>query len=141
MDGSAALEEDDNWTGKSQPSRTPQSHIKSLGGISRTERLRDSINTTKILAQLQGCVLGKLELTAQQVASAKILLDRTLPVLIAAEVNVQHVDIPKPKDILNRIQELIQNNPHLLQTIQLQAIECENATIIEDSSVLSNNQE
>jgi hypothetical protein len=50
-------------------------------------RVRDRINSTKIVNKLQAHVDGSEDMTQTQIQAARILLDRTVPVLKAKEVN------------------------------------------------------
>ncbi len=52
----------------------------------QTEACREKIRTSHIIRRLQLHFNGKLELSSAQLTSAKLLLDRVLPVLTAAEV-------------------------------------------------------
>lgn len=49
------------------------------------QMVRDKIQASQLINRLQDHVDGKVELTAAQVNSAKILLDRSLPVLQSVE--------------------------------------------------------
>lgn len=59
----------------------------------RTRKIRHDVETrTKIQAaqiinRLHGCIMGKLDLSAQQVSAAKVLLAKVLPDLQATDVN------------------------------------------------------
>ena len=50
------------------------------------QKVRDRIDTTVILRTLGNHVTGKEEMSATQIQAARILLDRTVPVLRAVEV-------------------------------------------------------
>lgn len=47
---------------------------------------REKIQAAQIINRLHGCVMGTVELTAQQVAAAKVLLAKVLPDLQATEL-------------------------------------------------------
>lgn len=49
------------------------------------QMVRDKIQASQLINRLQDHVDGRVELTAAQVNSAKILLDRSLPVLQSVE--------------------------------------------------------
>jgi hypothetical protein len=51
-------------------------------------RVRDRIKTGKIINKLQGHVDGTEEMTQTQIQAARILLDRTVPILKAREVSM-----------------------------------------------------
>ena len=42
-------------------------------------RLRERIRAGKMIGQLQKCVMGEIEMSPQQVAAARILLNKVLP--------------------------------------------------------------
>jgi hypothetical protein len=48
-------------------------------------RVRERIDTTKVVKRLQRCALGDEEMTQTELTAARILLDRTVPVLKAIE--------------------------------------------------------
>lgn len=57
-------------------------------------RVREKIDTTLLVDKLTAHVKGDIEMTATQVNAARILLDRTVPVLKALEVTTnQDTDI------------------------------------------------
>lgn len=49
------------------------------------QKARERIAATKIITKLQKCVEGDIEMDAQQVAAARILLSKVLPDLKATE--------------------------------------------------------
>lgn len=55
--------------------------------IRQDEQTRAKIQAALIIGRLQDCVLGKVVLDAQQVSSAKALLNKVLPDLQSVEVN------------------------------------------------------
>jgi hypothetical protein len=60
------------------------------GPLSRVEKMeawRKSFDTTLLIKKLNGHVLGTAELSATQIAAAKILLAKTVPDLKAVEVS------------------------------------------------------
>jgi hypothetical protein len=48
--------------------------------------VRDKIDTTLIVRKLAGHIEGSQDMTATQIQAARILLDRTVPVLKAVEI-------------------------------------------------------
>ena len=55
------------------------------------QRTRDRIESTAIIKKLHQHVMGEIDMTPSQIASAKLLLDRTVPPLKPAE-NAPQVD-------------------------------------------------
>jgi hypothetical protein len=51
-----------------------------------SQSTRDKIKAAQIINRLYACVMGKVEMTPQQVASAKTLLGKVLPDLQATQV-------------------------------------------------------
>jgi len=81
------------------------------------EDVRDKIDSVLIVKKLTDHINGKNDLTPTQVASAKILLDRTVATLTATEIT--KVDaLPAEADLLSAIQRIILSNPMLLSTLQ-----------------------
>jgi hypothetical protein len=59
------------------------------------DMVRAKIQATTIINRLMGCIRGKVELSPQQVAAARILLDKSLPNLNSTEVTgVSHTAGP-----------------------------------------------
>jgi hypothetical protein len=58
-----------------------------LSRIEKMEAWRKSFDTTLLLKKLNGHVLGTAEMTATQIAAAKILLAKTLPDLKQVELS------------------------------------------------------
>lgn len=79
----------------------------------RQSRLRDSINGGMCIERLQRHVRGEQDMSASQVSAAKILLDRVLPVLMSAELQVQRIEVPRPEQIIDRINMLLASHPEL----------------------------
>lgn len=50
-------------------------------------RVRERIDSSRIVKRLQATALGEDEMTSGELQAARILLDRTVPVLKALEVN------------------------------------------------------
>lgn len=48
-------------------------------GIVHDQNTRDKIQAAQIINRLQGCVMGEIELSSQQVNAAKTLLNKVLP--------------------------------------------------------------
>lgn len=83
----------------------------------QADTCRMSIKTTHIVRRLQQNLDGELEipLTPTQVQSAKILLDRTLPVLQAMEVT--QADLPPeegPLEIAEQMREAVKEHVRLM---------------------------
>ena len=83
----------------------------------QADKCRLSIKTTHIVRRLQQNLDGELEipLTPTQVQSAKILLDRTLPVLQAMEVT--QADLPpeeSPQEIEEQMREAVKEHVRLM---------------------------
>lgn len=58
----------------------PSQHAKEIRiPATYANRLRTRIKAAKVLTRLQDCVMGKIEMDAQQVAAARILLNKVLP--------------------------------------------------------------
>lgn len=55
--------------------------------IRHDEQTRAKIQAAQIINRLHGHVMGKVELDAAQVSSAKVLLNKVLPDLKAVEIN------------------------------------------------------
>ena len=70
-------------TGKSRPPMPGSGKPK---GVRASDRTRENIRVGVILERLDGAFSGKYELTAVQVAAAKILLDKSLPNLTATDI-------------------------------------------------------
>ena len=72
------------------------------------ERQRARIDTTLILGKLAGHIVGDDEMSATQIQAARILLDRTVPVLRAVEVQgnqeVRDVKTIRTADLLDAIE-------------------------------------
>jgi len=64
-------------------------------GQAHLERTRKKIQTSMLLKRLENHALGKIELTAQQVQSIKILLSKTMPDLKAMEFTGEVETTPK----------------------------------------------
>lgn len=80
------------------------------------EDVRNKIQTSQIINRLQDHMHGRCELAPTQVAAAKILLDRVVPVLSAVEQT--RVDVLPPEtELIATIQRLIAANPALIAAL------------------------
>ena len=71
-------------------------------------KVHERINTTKIVKRLQKCALGKEAMLSGELTAARILLDRTMPVLKALEI--------KTDDSINSLKTI--TNTQLLDFIE-----------------------
>lgn len=74
--------------------------------IRHDDETRAKIQATQIINRLHGCVMGEITLDAQQVSSAKTLLNKVLPDLQSIEQNNTH-DVSDP--ILELMGEIAAN--------------------------------
>jgi predicted RNase H-related nuclease YkuK (DUF458 family) len=63
-----------------------QTVIRSGGQLTWGQRARQKIDSTRTVQALQQHVFGEREMTQTQINAARILLDRTLPVIKAIEI-------------------------------------------------------
>ena len=84
--------------------------------VHHQDDIRAKIKTDHIIARLQKHIDGEIDLQPTQVASAKILLDRVVPVLSATEVT-RAESVPSESDLLAAIGNLLAQNPALLATL------------------------
>jgi hypothetical protein len=90
------------------------------------EAIRERIQVGMLVAQLEKASKGELELSATQVAAAKILLDKALPSLQAIETSTANQwDKMSEEEIGEMVKALITSHPGLIQKlgIGLRAVE------------------
>jgi hypothetical protein len=59
---------------------------KRRGVHSLPDTWREKIQLTQIMNRLNACALGEVEMTADQIASAKLILSKTLPDIARTEL-------------------------------------------------------
>jgi hypothetical protein len=99
--------------------------VNAKRGQAQREAWKDRIQPGKLLAKLEAHTNGKIQLSASQIKSAEVLLDRLVPRLSSIEqTDVNEMDAL----ILGRIHALLQSDPTLLpELVALQAREVREA--------------
>ena len=101
----------------------------------RREHVIRQIRTTKLVTILQDAAEGKVTLKPEQIASARILLDRVLPTLSSTEyVESNPMDKMSEDQILAKINALLSASPFLWE--KLQALRAGQAQVIEAPTVV-----
>ena len=80
-----------SFTGNVMPNQRASKLPTTNRGRHYIQRTRDRIESTAIIKKLHQHVMGEIDMTPSQIASAKLLLDRTVPPLKPAE-NAPQVD-------------------------------------------------
>lgn len=76
------------------------------------------IDSTRVVNRLQDHLNGEIELSATQVQSAKILLDKSLPSLQSADITAHSSpQIESEEALLAQLQGLIAKYPHLISQL------------------------